>query len=457
MKTRLFLIKGIVLFILIIFSVDRIGMLMATEEREINIDRTGDCDVAFVGSSHIYRSVNPQLLYDQKGLTSVNLSTSSQTIQGSYWLIKGYLKRYRPQVIFMDLYPTANSAKDAAVLWTMHEYDPLKYVGYYDLKNDEFDLNDANRFLAFRTGYNSIDKADFDYLKGKGQYKASHWYMAVYSETVPITEEEVQEIHNASIEIDTDKQIRYIEKTIEETKKKGVRLVLLASPYSTNQSEEAFYDVVNGVAEKHGVEFLNFTSDDSPIRFDLNSDYSDAFHLSYQGGTKYTEYLGDYIQNDLGINHDPGRAVENIWEENKGNYQSIYDITHLQDDVTLTEKLDIVDKLPDAFAWIITFDKDSYLACDHEEREALARLGITPDFEDNNYYAAFSCGQDLITVMGEESAELYENIDGTSYHIYRGGGGGSVNVGGHPAGIANTGVSVTVYCMSYSNSLIMNR
>ena len=61
-------------------------------------------DVLFLGSSHAYRGFDPRV-FDQAGIASFNLGSSSQTPMQTEVLLKKYLDEIQPKFIVFDVFP----------------------------------------------------------------------------------------------------------------------------------------------------------------------------------------------------------------------------------------------------------------------------------------------------------------------------------------------------------------
>lgn len=61
-------------------------------------------DVAFLGSSHCYCSVNTAILWEQYGMAAYSLSISGQDMASSYYCMKELLKTQKPEVICLEMY-----------------------------------------------------------------------------------------------------------------------------------------------------------------------------------------------------------------------------------------------------------------------------------------------------------------------------------------------------------------
>lgn len=446
-----FTIKGIVIFIAILFSVSYLGNILATVEKNVNIYKAEDCDVVFVGSSHIYRGINPQLIYDETGITSVNIASSSQDIKGSYWLLKSYLRQHNPQAAIVELPTWFAGARETYALWNISENDILKYLSYFDLKNENFDMNDASRFLAFRTEYGAIDKGDFDYLSGKGFLKSDRWYNAIYSDTNVISQKEVDERYRSDDVVDENDIIKYVDKIIKLAQNKDIAIVFINTPALTSRLQDIFYEKMEKNLLSKGVTILNYADINSGRSdFDLETDFSDQDHLSYVGGTKLTLKLCDYLVNGLNLSHDTHKGEDKSWEENKLHYQYTYELKNYKKE-SLVNYLQYADNLPEDYIQLIVFDEEAYNKCSDEVKDILREYGINDDqYEYTNYAIIYRRGEVFVSQEYGE-AELYHNFDGTSFYL-RSNENGSVIRGGKSIQRGESGTVLTaVYVASYND------
>ena len=60
-------------------------------------------DVLICSTSHISKSILPMELYEDYGITSYNLSTSTQPIEATYYILAEALKTQSPEVFIMML------------------------------------------------------------------------------------------------------------------------------------------------------------------------------------------------------------------------------------------------------------------------------------------------------------------------------------------------------------------
>ncbi len=453
MKKFCFFSKGILLVAVIAVSINYIGCIMATVEKKMNLDKAKDCDVVFVGSSHVYLGINPQLVYDETGLTAINLASSSQDIKGSYWMLRSYLSNHSPQVVFVELPARMAGARETYVLWNFKEYDPLKYMAYYDLKNDEFTINDSSRFLAFRTRFDSIDKGDFDFVRGRGEQLSDRWYNAVFVDAKEITRREVDEAYKGDecVSTDTMETTRlYVDKIIKLAYENDAVPIFINTPWVETSGIDRFYTEMNGYFESRGVTFLNFSdlySDNSD--FDLETDFFDDAHLSYEGGCKLTRILCDHMVGSLKLKHDERKPVDSSWERYRNHYMYTY-YTRTMHPQSLSEYLEYSNSLPDDYIQLITFDAKGYDNLSQTDKDMLQSYFKSYAGYEDGFCVMIRRGRKSRISQGDQSAELYDNIDGVSCVVKRDADESIIRIGTDVRRQEGTGVQSAIYVQSYN-------
>lgn len=82
----------------------KIGAYGHLNSRIKDVQNAKDIDVLFLGSSHVYRGLDPRI-FEEHGIKAFNLGSSSQTPIQTELLLKRYLESLNPKMILYDIYP----------------------------------------------------------------------------------------------------------------------------------------------------------------------------------------------------------------------------------------------------------------------------------------------------------------------------------------------------------------
>ena len=191
-------------------------------------------DLLFVGSSHSYCTFNPRLFDHYLKCNSLNLGTDSQSFSITYSAILEMLKRQKPRVIVIEVYPIRRESSTSALrphldtmsfstnkLELIKNSLPIAKWGnhfintfYYHTRWKEFDLLRKEQ----EKGYESWEGRTNN--KGFGGYT---WDSIRYSLSYDIYEKTYNSIPNSSFNISED-YLKLLEKLFKICQKKKLKL-----------------------------------------------------------------------------------------------------------------------------------------------------------------------------------------------------------------------------------------
>lgn len=282
-------------------------------------------DSLFLGSSHVYSDIDPLLSDEIDGGNHFSLSSGTQGLNSSYYLLKEADKGHNISHVYLELYYGVSAGKGG-------EYGANKNL-YYGWQNTDFMKFSLNRleymlalghvenwpetflpFIRYRTKL-----FDTEYIKEQIEKKRSEDYKNYIrlekSDSGEIINEyrdkgywycskEMQEnwlfdIQEYRLETDllSEDAERYLRKIIEYCQKQGIAITLFVSPiYELKLISTEGYDVyveqICRIAEEYGVPYYDFNlcrEECFPIQ-DIRN-FRDAGHLNDRGAKIYTTFF----------------------------------------------------------------------------------------------------------------------------------------------------------------------
>jgi hypothetical protein len=235
-------------------------------------------DWVFIGSSHSYCTFDPAN-FDRLGVSSFQLGMPRQLVDGTYFTLLEILRYQRPSVAVLDLY--------WYVLET--EFDREQVETYLNvIRNGELKaayreemapLYEARGIEFLSYTYTPSD-TEGEFYKGRGY---------VYLD-VTKTEESYQAIaarppHDMKDWAPSPRQDAYLEKIIGLCKENGIQLVFTTAPVSNVyfnliQHYGVHHDYIAGVAERHGIPYLDFHMANQASGLFADEHFFDAGHLN---------------------------------------------------------------------------------------------------------------------------------------------------------------------------------
>lgn len=314
-------------------------------------------DVLFVGSSHVYYSINTCNLYDDYGIASYLLASPAQPVWISYYFLQEALKTQSPRLVVFDVCTLYKKQSDvgAASLPSLISMKPSreKWKAIRAVNQEEKLLDAVSAFFSFpyyHTRYDELTRQDYE----------------------------------------NTKRVRY---------QKNIPLLLVNSPY-LNQTEEKqkAYNYVFAIAKEYNIPFLdsNFVKE---MQIDFAKDLLEPSHLNYYGSVKYTDYLAKWIKAHCPL---PDRRADKryqSWEEmsRKFEHTELYGRA-LQAISTASDYRNAVRSLDECV--VVFYEKPHGSAAVYEDGKLLFQIQSQPS-KTQAYFEHFDLGYSDLAVKGD--------------------------------------------------------
>lgn len=271
-----------------------------------------DYDVLFLGSSHVLNGVFPMELWKDYGIVSYNLSGHGSRMAMNYWILKNALEYTMPELVVLDCCMLSLDEKigtiDQLHMSTDHiPYSKMKVDMIQDLVDDSEKQNDFLwKFSIYHNRWNELTTKDFngEYSPEKGA--ESRIAVAVSEAIEPYNDSYRMEGENISTE--------YLRKTIELCEEQGIKILLTYIPFPGNAGWQPEMNRAGDIAKEYGINYLDFYTLMEQIN--PNTDYYDKnAHMNPSGARKITEYLGQYISVEYGIEDQSENPDYSNWHE----------------------------------------------------------------------------------------------------------------------------------------------
>lgn len=367
-------------------------------------EHTGNAyDVALMGSSHMNSGIDPNVLWHEYGITSMNYATGGQTIDVTYYLLKEALKNHNFSTVVVDLYYLGlkesygdegyirnvldnmkfSKNKFEAILnctppdqWVAYFFPFYKYHNRWkDLKQEDFHPDDSTDY--FTKGFGA----------GTEMYGRDSLSDISTTETTDIP----------------DKTKYYLYKFIELSKKEGFKLVFMNAPHDYTETEDSpgwveepakMFNKVAEISRENGIPFINYNNMFDEIGFNFKTDMNNMGHMNVQGARKVSLNLGKFLKDNYDLadhRNDPRYAEWDIdYAVNAQNQAAQY----------LMAENDMANYIPllKNENYIIAISCNNYSLFDNPAlKEPLADMGLKAEKSDgNDNYIAVTDGSKVV-------------------------------------------------------------
>lgn len=424
MKTKIakiclffFLLLG---FFLIYNQIFRVKMDEGDSIKIFYEQKKDTVDVLALGSSHVFGSINPAILYRDFGIACYDLCGAGSPTKVSYYYLLEALKTQTPKVIILGIgdstYLDGNidAGIEMSYLWTgnmklsKNKIDMVREISYgnwfevllgYPITHGRYDGDLAERdFLPYRGDkYHKYYKGNRVFWGTKEEeYNVSDFpYTSEVGELPYDTQKWIDGVINIGNDISAD-------------------VILYAPPALRTREEQMTINAIGEYAKEKNIEFLDLNSKRDLLEIDFESEMNDKEHVNYLGQEKTSRFVGEYLTNNYTLPDRRGDSNYDSWRLCEEDYETAYSarVLSLQEG-TLSKYLEYIsDKDYTIFVKIKNVDNSHNLLV---EQDCLQKIGISSEMiSDNSEFLicngkiqSFEFGKDR--TFGSHSIVINEN------------------------------------------------
>lgn len=288
-------------------------------------------DILFVGSSHVYRSMNPTIMDGIFHKHTFNLGSSCQYLDGSYAMIKEACKNNDVKQIYLELYYGITEGSEYkereqnSATYEISDFMKPSFNKYTYLLNASSSDYYDNSFILARRNWENLFSPQYiinlwqekhtneyeEYAKtdmGYGNYYVDRGFYAnenVVGDNVYWNSKAFGEISALDKMIPDCDWYKSLETIVNYCKNNGIELILYVTPEPEwtlvgkgNYSD--YHNRLSRIAETFSVPFYDFNLCKASY-FDANDRnlFMDEDHLNLSGANKFSELLSNFFMGNI--------------------------------------------------------------------------------------------------------------------------------------------------------------
>ena len=280
-------------------------------------------DNLYLGSSHVYSSINTVLLNDLNGEYNFNLSTARQRPISSYYLLKEADRNCSLSHVYLELFYWCSTMDD-------FERNTFYSDNWKNTDNMKLSLNKFEYMLQVFEPDKYIDMLlpfsryrtyldDWDYIKQTMESKRKDDYLGYYGfgnrqgflcETGEFLDEaRIVEQYKVMEEKPIGKTSeKYIRKIIKYCQSHNIPITLFISPMDELKlvctgNYDNYINQVKEIAEEYNIEFYDFNlAKEEYLPIHRGEYFQNADHLNGKGADVFTSFFNDFLSRDRNQN-----------------------------------------------------------------------------------------------------------------------------------------------------------
>jgi len=262
-------------------------------------------DVVLLGSSHMNSGINPNILWNQQGITSFNYATGGQPIDVTYYVLKEVLKTHKKPIVVVDLYYLGLTEKFGAEGYIRSALDNMKFspnkvdaIINCTPRNEW--LNYLFPIFKYHDRWKELTKNDIEFNPSNAYYEKGF-----AAGTDKYGKETTSDISTKEMVDIPPKSEEYLNKIINLSKEQGFKLIFTTTPHDYNSTDKAnnwekqtekMFNKVAEISKNNNIPYVNYNNTLSEMEFDFKRDMFNEGHLNVSGSNKVTLKLGEFLK-----------------------------------------------------------------------------------------------------------------------------------------------------------------
>ncbi|WP_304405238.1 hypothetical protein [Algibacter lectus] len=281
----------------------------------------------FLGSSHLYFGINPNVIWKNNKLLTYNLGMNEQPMWLTYFYLIEALKYQKPKVLVLETFYLENTREYKNNNGFSKEninrisLDPLKFsLNKINAIKESVPENQFTDYILninkYHDRWKKLYKNDFMRNDEPYFYKGFTSSLKVYKETrirdlKHKTGRRGMELHNKSLD--------YTDKIIQLAKENNIEVVFIKTPLAQAIFRQEFTDALVSIkeyADDNKIDFIDYNKIYDEIGFDFLKHMSDASgHLNKYGAEIISKHIGNYLKSKYFKDKKNEDLIVNEWDK----------------------------------------------------------------------------------------------------------------------------------------------
>lgn len=255
-------------------------------------------DMVFIGNSHQFCSISPEVLAEEYGMNTFMLATSAQTIPMSYYAAMEAIELQHPKSIVLEVSYCANDFRTVTDEMSHCFFDGMpgceaRKLAIEDLIEEEDRIYYYLPLGLYHTRWKEL--AEDDYSVTLVTDRGGVYYEDVkYNGDIPLISPDEKEPMPEEME-------KYMDLLVDLCRESGVELIFYTAPFNTlwlteEENPDLFrrqriFNYIGDYAEENQVAYYNLFYEIEEIGLENETDWKDTQHLNCFGQRKLTKYM----------------------------------------------------------------------------------------------------------------------------------------------------------------------
>lgn len=296
-------------------------------------------DILFLGSSHMFASINPYVIDKNTRSISYNLGTDGLRLQFTSIMLEEALKTTKPKLVVVEVFRGSVSKIETDVSKGF-QLRGLDFVSNFN--RNKLDRVQENFLFSEYPGVyskllrNHSSWSDKDFLDLNREFEINLnknlYYSGYFGARMRLSDDLRNQYSGFRLKgrkIDTTFNflkpiyLDELDRLVNLSQKHGFDLLLMTAPdLRASEVNNYLYVQLEDFANKNQLNYLNLSSKEKFDELDISfDDFKDASHLNLNGGEKVSQYLSEYINKNYTLSD---RSEEDVFAARILDYEKMH-------------------------------------------------------------------------------------------------------------------------------------
>lgn len=282
-------------------------------------------DMVCFGSSHMYCTLCPILLYQLTGIRSYVVASQRQPLEVSQENIRRVLQRQKPKYVMLETFMLMIADPHKPILEAIvHDgidgmpLDLGKMRLIKTLKLEDEAENYLFPLVKYHVRWKELGKSDFSLSGGPSFVRG--FQIRADSENNSTQCRDVMSYEPMPVNADLMLIVEQIRRTVESA---GSQLVLLTAPYPASVSQLRKLRYLHEYAREHNLLYIDLIKDFDQTRIDATCDFYSFSHLNLGGGEKATQYIAGILGSKFASHSICSAECISLWSKECKRYKEV--------------------------------------------------------------------------------------------------------------------------------------
>ncbi|MGI5976086.1 MAG: hypothetical protein ACOX68_00095 [Candidatus Limivicinus sp.] len=291
-----------------------------------------ETDVIFLGSSPMYAGITPIVMWDEAGITALNIAATNGTAMGHYYLLCDVLERVDTKMVVLDFQDLCDE-RYLSGKW-IPGYDrrfytikslPVRWRFLKDMLSTSDEMSLTDYLFPIGEGHGRwpfIEEMDFthesseyrDYFRGALMYTEQE-KLDGFPEYKPDTSPDQIKEFSAD----------YYRNIIKMCSEKGIKVLGVQVPLGLDKTSEVL--ARKEFCRQQGIEYIDLNEPEfaEKIGSDCKTDFYNRGHQNLLGSVKTSRFLAQYLTAEYDIPDHRADPLYDRWNEMYRDFTEDYD------------------------------------------------------------------------------------------------------------------------------------